>query len=91
MPIRFNGGSRRSNGLSMCKIHHAAFDGNLPGVSPDYTIHMDQDLLHETAGPMLRHGLQEMHGRLLVMPTRRSERPDRDRLAARSVEFGLAG
>lgn len=79
------------NGLSMCKIHHAAFDGNLLGISPDCTIHINNDLLHETDGPMLRHGLQEMHGRVLVLPARRVERPDRDRLAARWAEFEKAG
>nr|MBA2530653.1 HNH endonuclease [Nocardioidaceae bacterium] len=75
------------NGLSMCKIHHAAFDGNLLGISPDCTIHINNDLLHETDGPMLRHGLQEMHGQVLVLPVRRAERPDRERLAARWAEF----
>lgn len=79
------------NGLSMCKIHHAAFDGNLLGISPDYTVHIDEDLLYETDGPMLRHGLQEMHGRVLVLPARRGERPDRERLAARWAQFGKAG
>jgi len=79
------------NGWSMCKIHHAAFDGNLLGISPDCTIHINNDLLHETDGPMLRHGLQEMHGRVLVLPARRVERPDRERLAARWAEFEKAG
>ncbi len=79
-----------SNGLSMCKIHHAAFDSNLLGVSPDYTVHIDRELLHETDGPMLRHGLQEMHGRVLLLPERRLERPDQDRLATRWAGFGQA-
>lgn len=79
------------NGLSLCKIHHAAFDAQLLGVSPDYRVHIDADLLAETDGPMLRHGLQDMHGRLIILPERRSERPDRDRLERRWAEFGIAG
>ncbi len=79
------------NGLSMCKIHHAAFDTNLLGVSPDYDVRIDRDLLAETDGPMLLHGLQEMHGRVLVLPQRRRDRPDRDRLAQRWADFGQAG
>ncbi len=79
------------NGLSLCKIHHAAFDINLLGVSPDYEVRIDRALLAETDGPMLLHGLQEMHGRLLVLPGRRQDRPDRDRLAQRWATFGETG
>jgi len=79
------------NGLSLCKIHHAAFDANLLGVTPDCEVRIDRDLLAETDGPMLRHGLQEMDGRVLVLPQRRRDRPDRDRLAERWAEFGRAG
>lgn len=76
-----------SNGLSLCKIHHAAFDTNLLGISPDYEIHIASDLLDEIDGPMLRHGLQEMDGRSLTVPIRRTERPDRERLALRYEQF----
>ena len=81
-----------SNGLSLCKIHHAAFDQNLLGISPDYVVHIDGALLDEIDGPMLRHGLQEMHGTALTLPDRRADRPDRDRLKERFVRFReLAG
>jgi putative restriction endonuclease len=79
------------NGLSLCKIHHAAFDTNLLGISPDFEVRIDHDLLMETDGPMLRHGLQEMHGKLLVLPKRQQDWPERDRLAQRWAEFGTAG
>ena len=79
-----------SNGLSLCKIHHAAYDVHLLGISPDHGIHINRALLEETDGPMLRHGLQEMHGRTLVLPSRRSDRPDRARLETRWAEFGQA-
>lgn len=78
------------NGLSLCKIHHAAFDGNLLGISPDFTVEIDRELLLEIDGPMLRHGMQEMHGRLLMLPGRRRDWPDRDRLAQRWSTFGQA-
>lgn len=38
-------------------------------------------------GPMLLHGLQEMHGRSLTVPVRRQDRPDKDRLEQRFAEF----
>ena len=35
------------NGLSLCKIHHAAFDRNLLGISPAYVVKINADLLDE--------------------------------------------
>jgi putative restriction endonuclease len=79
-----------TNGLSLCKIHHAAYDRQLLGISPDYVVEINHELMHEVDGPMLRHGLQEMNGRPLELPGRRVDWPDRDRLAARFQEFSAA-
>ncbi|MCW4386251.1 HNH endonuclease [Salinibacterium sp. SYSU T00001] len=76
-----------TNGLALCKIHHAAYDRNLLGISPDYRVHIDNDLLDEVDGPMLRHGLQDMHGRALNLPHRKSELPSADALAIRFEQF----
>lgn len=48
------------NGLTLCKMHHAAYDRNLMGISPDYVVHINGDLLQEVDGPMLKHGLAEV-------------------------------
>jgi putative restriction endonuclease len=64
------------NGLSLCKLHHAAFDANLVGIRPDYVVEVRRDLLDEIDGPMLQHGLQGMEGRRLVVPIRVEQRPD---------------
>lgn len=79
------------NGLSLCKIHHAAFDTNLLGISPDYVVRINRALMDEIDGPMLRHGLQEMDGRPLTLPARASDRPAADQLAERFDEFRAAG
>ena len=79
------------NGLSLCKIHHAAFDANLLGIAPGYVVHINRALMDENDGPMLRHGLQEMDSRLLNLPARASDRPAADRLAERFDEFRAAG
>ena len=76
-----------TNGLSLCKIHHAAYDQNLMGITPDYTVAINRELLEETDGPMLLHGLQEMNGRKIALPSVRAQRPDRERLAQRYDEF----
>jgi putative restriction endonuclease len=76
-----------ANGLSLCKIHHAAYDENFLGISPDYEIRVNSDLLEEIDGPMLRHGLQEMHRRTLLIPAKIEDRPDPARLDQRFSEF----
>lgn len=76
-----------ANGLSLCKIHHAAYDSNLLGISPDYIVRINGELMDEIDGPMLRHGLQEMDGRELTLPSRSADRPSQERLAERFQEF----
>ncbi|MBM4354427.1 MAG: HNH endonuclease [Deltaproteobacteria bacterium] len=80
-----------SNGLSLCKLHHAAFDKNIMGIRPDYVVQVRQDVLEETDGPMLLHGLQGMHERKLELPSRRIWYPDRDRVEERYEAFRKAG
>ncbi len=77
-----------SNGLALCKIHHAAFDSGILGIRPNLTVHIRDDILHETDGPMLKHGLQEHHDKkLLVLPHTRRDRPDPERLSERYELF----
>jgi putative restriction endonuclease len=75
-----------SNGLSLCSIHHRAFDQDLVGVSPDYDVHVSRRLLEEEDGPMLEL-LKGFHGRTIEVPERRAWRPDRERLALRFERF----
>ncbi len=75
------------NGLSLCKIHHAAFDQNILGIRPDYQVEIQSDVLQEVDGPMLKHGLQELHGAKLILPTKVADRPDPDRLEQRYELF----
>ncbi|MFD6894120.1 HNH endonuclease [Rhodococcus sp. NPDC060086] len=80
-----------NNGLALCKIHHAAYDVNILGITPELIVEIRKDLLDEIDGPMLQHGLKERHGqKLMVLPPTRSERPDRDLLAI-SYERFLSG
>ncbi len=79
-----------TNGISLCKIHHAAYDRDLLGISGDYVVHINERLLAETDGPMLKHGLQEMHGGQLTLPVRKVSHPDPDRLEARFTSFSMS-
>jgi putative restriction endonuclease len=81
------GSAQVSNGLALCKIHHSAFDNNLIGISADFTVSVNKDVLAETDGPMLKHGIQEMHGVKLTLPKRRGDWPSREALHRRYSEF----
>jgi putative restriction endonuclease len=80
-----------TNGLSLCKIHHAAYDRRILGIDGEYRVHVRGDVLAEVDGPMLKFGLQEMDGRTLMVPRRVGERPDQSRLERRYLEFAAAG
>lgn len=75
-----------TNGVSLCAIHHRAFDNNLVGVSPDYVVHVSRRLREDEDGPMLDL-LKGFHDQPLNLPTRPRDRPDRERLDARFIEF----
>lgn len=88
---RANGDPVVPNGIALCKIHHAAYDQNLLGIRPDYRVVVNPQLLDEVDGPMLKHGLQEMHGSQLRLPRRQASRPDPKRLEVRFAEFSSVG
>ncbi|NOX65802.1 MAG: HNH endonuclease [Chlorobi bacterium] len=79
------------NGLSLCKIHHAAFDVNIIGISPDYLVSVREDILLEHDGPMLRYGLQELEKQKLLLPRKKENWPDKERLDMRFHNFQMAG
>lgn len=78
-----------ANGLSLCSIHHRAFDNDLVGISPDYEVVVSRRLLEDDDGPMLEV-LKHFHRRPILVPQRRSWRPDPERLAVRFERFAAA-
>ena len=76
-----------TNGLSLCKIHHTAYDINILGIDPDYKVHVRPDILAEKDGPMLEHGIKEMDKGKLWVPPAPGEKPDPARLEVRYKEF----
>jgi putative restriction endonuclease len=82
--------ARIDNGISLCAIHHLAYDRNLLGIDPAGVVHIAQRLLDEIDGPMLTSGLQGFHGSQIFQPRRGDERPDPERLKLRFERFGIA-
>lgn len=80
-----------SNGLALCKLHHAAFDRHFLTVRPDYLIEISQSILDEEDGPMLLHGMKGLHHQRIALPRAPANHPDRQRLEERYAAFQLVG
>ena len=79
------------NGLSLCKLHHAALDSKIIGIRPDLVVEVRADVREEIDGPMLEHGLQDMAGRTIRVPRRPDQQPNPEFLAERFELFRQAG
>jgi putative restriction endonuclease len=79
-----------SNGLSLCTLHHAAFDSHILGIRPDLVVEIRDDILEEVDGPMLVHGLQRFQGNRILVPRSELHQPNRDFLAERYDLFRKA-
>jgi putative restriction endonuclease len=75
-----------SNGVSLCSIHHRAFDQHLVGIDPDYKVRVSRRLLEDDDGPMLEL-LKGFHAQSLDIPSATANRPSRDRLEERFAVF----
>jgi len=84
------GGPIVPNGLALCKLHHAAFDGNILGIRPDLRIEIRDDILEEEDGPMLVHGLQGFQNKEILVPRSRELKPSPERLEERYARFRKA-
>lgn len=80
------------NGMALCKIHHAAYDRNILGIGPNRVVAINDKVLNEVDGPMLKHGIQQFHGaQLRIVPNRQQDQPDPKRLQVRYERFLAAG
>ena len=71
------------NGLALCKLHHAAFDQQVIGITPDYQVRVSPIVLAGHDGPVYEHALKGVHEKRLLTPDAPEHQPDRDRLARR--------
>lgn len=75
------------NGVALCKLHHAAYDTHLLGITALGRVQVQPVLLADEDGLTLRYGLQAINGARIHLPRREAERPDPLLLDARFSEF----
>ena len=81
-----------SNGMSLCRLHHATFDSFILGVQPkNYSIQVRRDVLEEIDGPTLKHSIQGLQGQQILLPRKVGERPGVERLEERWEQFLAVG
>ena len=76
-----------TNGVALCKLHHAAFDSHFIGIRPDYVLQVRPDILYEPDGPMHEHGLKNIHNQRLILPPSRRNYPAQMALEKRFNAF----
>ncbi len=87
IPAAEKGNITVNNGISLCKLHHAAFDNFLIGITPDFQVEVKKDILMERDGPMLQYGLKDLHRSSIILPARKVAWPDQDFLSQRYKDF----
>lgn len=76
-----------TNGIALCKLHHAAFDSHFIGIKPDYYLEVRKNILREPDGPMHQHGLKDMHGKKIILPDNSNYWPKKDLLELRYKKY----
>ena len=78
-------------GISLCKLHHSAYDIFILGITPDYIIQVREDILEEEDGPILQHGLKGLHQTKLILPSSKSQWPNQEALEWKYNRFTRVG
>lgn len=75
------------NGLCLCSLHHSAYDAEILGIAPDFSLHVRPGLMRVPDGPVHEHGLKRFDNGTLHLPNRRADHPDPKMLEIRWTRF----
>jgi putative restriction endonuclease len=71
----------------MSKIHHAAYDADIFGISPTYRVGVRPEVMSEIDGLTLKYTLQAIDGEKIELPNQRRARSNPDLLEVRWDRF----
>lgn len=74
------------NGLSLCGLHHKAFDRHLVDIDDNYRIQLSPELLRRTNGPLFTQAFLQRHDQELRLPKREEKRPGLEFLRERRTQ-----
>mgnify|MGYP000076551842 FL=1 len=75
------------NGIALSKLHHTAYDRQLIGIDADFKIHVSDEVMAESDGPLLEDSIKGLNGKKLIVPAQKALRPNKDHLAERFEAF----
>ena len=75
-----------SNGISLSRLHHRAYDADLIGIDPDFRIHLNADLLSTQDGPLLE-SMKQLEGQRISIPRQAKDKPSQEALKLRYQRF----
>jgi putative restriction endonuclease len=70
------------NGLSLCSLHHAAYDRNILRINPDYVVSVEREWIRE-GDRFAKAALMDFDRRSIILPRSAEQHPNRDFLARR--------
>lgn len=76
-----------NNGIALSRVHHKAFDSQLMGITPDYEIKINHELMGDLDNRFIEEAFLKQHGRKIAMPRQKSLRPNREFLEQRYIKF----
>lgn len=79
-----------SNGICLCALHHCAYDTELLGIAPDFSLHVRPSILKEADGPLHEYGLKLFSNTKLHLPSKRADHPSPTMLQVRWAKFEQA-
>lgn len=72
------------NGLSLCSLHHGAYDRGIIRIKPDYTIRVEEEWV-SSDDSFAQYALSAFEGRSILLPTEPAHRPNPEFLSWRYV------
>lgn len=92
IPDHQGGPPKVFNGLLLSKIHHAAFDNNLIGITPDYRVKVSKRLKQDSNRSDLMALLKKIDGKPIrrFLPSQKADWPSKKFLEKRHEEFQAA-
>ncbi len=75
------------NGMSMCSLHHRAFDTDLLGIDPRFRVHISAELLRSRPSAIVRPAFVAFADTSIALPLRPTDRPHPGALQAKFEKF----
>lgn len=82
-PKHLNGQDKLWNGLSLCRLHHWAFDGGLITINENFEILVRHSIIDDQE----YHEISELNGKTIYLPENKISRPEKKAITKRNNDL----